>query len=51
MCLGEGLYPPATTRANTAPSGVGLSSLMTVQVSCLRLQVPTIVPVRDNAFE
>ena len=47
----KGVYPPATTRANAAPSGVGLSNLMTVQVNALRLQVPTIVPVRVSAFE
>ena len=51
MCLGEGSYPLAITRANLAPSGVGLSNLITVQVNCLRLQVPTTVPVRVNAFE
>ena len=51
MFVVKGAYPPATTRANAAPSGVGLSNLMTVQVNCLRLQVPTIVPVRVNAFE
>ena len=51
MCLGEGTYPPSTTRANLAPSGVGLSNLITVQVNCLRLHVPTTVPVRVNAFE
>ena len=51
MCLGEGSYPPAITRANLAPSGVGLSNLIIVQVNCLRLQVPTTVPVRVNAFE
>ena len=51
MCLGEGSYPLAITRANLAPSGVGLSNSITVQVNCLRLQVPTTVPVRVNAFE
>ena len=51
MRLGEGSYPLAITRANLAPSGVGLSNLITVQVNCLRLQVPTTVPVRVNAFE
>jgi len=47
MCLGEGSYPPAMIRAGLAPSGVGISNLITVQVRFLRLQVPTTVPVRN----